>query len=98
MLIATLIARPLQRIAGVAAAVDSGDLSLRAGALGGRGEVAVLATAFDHMLERLERAFARQRDFVSDASHELRTPWPSSAPRSSCWTAKTIRTAATRDT
>ena len=74
VLIATLIARPLQRIAGVAAAVDSGDLSLRAGALGGRGEVGVLATAFDHMLERLERAFARQRDFVSDASHELRTP------------------------
>jgi signal transduction histidine kinase len=74
VLIATLIARPLRRMAGVAAAVDSGDLSLRAGAVGARGEVAVLATAFDRMLERLERAFARQRDFVSDASHELRTP------------------------
>ena len=34
----------------------------------------VLARAFDDMLERLERAFKRQRDFVSDASHELRTP------------------------
>jgi len=74
VLIATLIARPLKRMAAVAAAVDSGDLSLRAGAVGARGEVGVLATAFDHMLERLERAFARQRDFVSDASHELRTP------------------------
>ena len=34
----------------------------------------MLASAFDRMLDRLERAFARQRDFVSDASHELRTP------------------------
>jgi two-component system, OmpR family, sensor kinase len=74
VLIATLIARPLRRMAAVAAAIDSGDLSLRAGAVGSRGEVGVLATAFDHMLARLERAFARQRDFVSNASHELRTP------------------------
>jgi signal transduction histidine kinase len=74
VLIAALIARPLRRMTAVAAAVDSGDLSLRAGAVGRRGEVGVLATAFDHMLARLERAFARQRDFVSDASHELRTP------------------------
>lgn len=72
--IATLIARPLRRMAAVAAAVDAGDLSLRAGAAQARGEVGVLASAFDRMLERLERAFARQRDFVSDASHELRTP------------------------
>jgi signal transduction histidine kinase len=74
VLIATLLARPLRRMAAVAAAVDSGDLSLRAGTVGARGEVGVLAAAFDHMLARLERAFARQRDFVSDASHELRTP------------------------
>jgi two-component system OmpR family sensor kinase len=61
-------------MAAVAAAVDGGDLSLRTGAEGTRGEVGVLASAFDRMLERLERAFTRQRDFVSDASHELRTP------------------------
>jgi len=72
--IATLIARPLRRMAGVAAAVDGGDLSIRAGHVATRGEVGVLARAFDRMLERLDRAFARQRDFVSDASHELRTP------------------------
>jgi signal transduction histidine kinase len=74
ILIATLIARPLRRMATVAAAVDAGDLSQRAGSVAERGEVGALATAFDRMLERLERAFARQRDFVSDASHELRTP------------------------
>ena len=72
--LATLIAAPIRGMTRVAAAVEQGDLSLRAGAHAGRGEVRVLAQAFDSMLERLERAFKRQRDFVSDASHELRTP------------------------
>jgi signal transduction histidine kinase len=72
--LASLIAAPLRRMARVAAAAGSGDLSVRAVPVAGRGEVGVLARAFDHMLERLERAFRRQRDFVSDASHELRTP------------------------
>jgi two-component system, OmpR family, sensor kinase len=72
--LARLITAPLRRMTGVAAAVDAGDLSLRARLVGGRGELRVLSDAFDHMLERLERAFKRQRDFVSDASHELRTP------------------------
>jgi signal transduction histidine kinase len=72
--LATLIAAPLRRIARVAVAVDAGDLALRSGPLAARGEVRALSEAFDHMLERLERAFKRQRDFVSDASHELRTP------------------------
>ena len=72
--LAALIAAPLRRIARVAAAVDAGDLSLRAGPLAARGEVRTLSESFDHMLERLERSFNRQRDFVSDASHELRTP------------------------
>ena len=72
--LAGLITAPLRRMTRVAAAVEQGDLSLRAGAHAGRGEVRVLAQALDNMLERLERAFKRQRDFVSDASHELRTP------------------------
>jgi two-component system OmpR family sensor kinase len=72
--LATLIAAPLRRMARVAAAVDEGDLSMRAGPTHTRGEVRVLSDAFDHMLDQLERTFKRQRDFVSDASHELRTP------------------------
>ncbi|MDQ1466600.1 MAG: hypothetical protein QOH10_1015 [Actinomycetota bacterium] len=37
-------------------------------------EVARLARTMNTMLDRLERASARQRAFVSDASHELRSP------------------------
>jgi two-component system OmpR family sensor kinase len=72
--LAAIITAPLRRIAAVAEVAATGDLSVRAGAIRGRDEVAVLARRFDQMLARLERAFARQRQFVSDASHELRTP------------------------
>ena len=72
--LANLIAAPLRRITAVAASATEGDLSKRAGPVSPGDEVGVLAKAFDEMLERLERAFERQRDFVSDASHELRTP------------------------
>jgi signal transduction histidine kinase len=72
--LATLIARPLRRMARIAADIERGDLSKRAGPVTNPSEVKVLADAFDHMLDRLERTFRRQRDFVSDASHELRTP------------------------
>jgi two-component system, OmpR family, sensor kinase len=37
-------------------------------------EVAELAEAFNRMLDRLEVAFASQREFIRDVSHELRTP------------------------
>ena len=69
-----MIAAPLRRIARVAAAAGAADLSIRVAPVAARGEAGELARAFDHMLERLERAFRRQREFVSDASHELRTP------------------------
>src|SRR5207247_2427786 len=64
---------PLRRMAVVASEVDAGDLSHRMPE-GGAREVHQLAQSFNHMLDRLEEAFARQREFVSDASHELRTP------------------------
>ena len=71
--LANVISRPLRRMAAVASAVDSGDLSHRID-YEGDDEVGVLAEAFNHMLDRLEAGFRLQRDFVSDASHELRSP------------------------
>jgi signal transduction histidine kinase len=71
--LANLISRPLRRMAAVASAVDSGDLSHRID-YGGDDEVGVLAESFNHMMDRLEEGFRLQREFVSDASHELRSP------------------------
>jgi two-component system OmpR family sensor kinase/two-component system sensor histidine kinase BaeS len=71
--VANLITRPLRRMAAVASAVDSGDLSHRID-YSGEDEVGVLAESFNHMMDRLEEGFRREREFVSDASHELRSP------------------------
>lgn len=40
----------------------------------GTDEIAELTLTFNEMMNRLEDAFASQRDFINDASHELRTP------------------------
>ena len=40
----------------------------------GGDEIARLASTMNSMLERLERSAVRERRFVSDASHELRSP------------------------
>ena len=37
-------------------------------------ELKLLATSFNNMMARIEDAFIKQRQFLSDASHELRTP------------------------
>ncbi len=39
-----------------------------------RDELGQLASSFNELLDRLNRSFERQRRFVADASHELRTP------------------------
>jgi heavy metal sensor kinase len=55
--------------------------SITAKALGARlpvanpaDELGGLAQTFNDLLQRLEESFARQRQFMADASHELRTP------------------------
>ncbi|MDQ6835777.1 MAG: HAMP domain-containing histidine kinase, partial [Actinomycetota bacterium] len=68
------VSAPLRRMAAVATRVDAGELEPRMEPGDGRGEVGVLADAFNHMLDRLTGELKGQREFIADASHELRTP------------------------
>jgi two-component system, OmpR family, sensor kinase len=73
--------RPLERMAGTARSITTGDLSQRVSPSGGLSEVGQLGLALNTMLEDIEAAFQerdatelRLRQFLADASHELRTP------------------------
>jgi two-component system OmpR family sensor kinase len=66
---------PLERMAAdIKSVQDAGDLSRRVSEVGPRDEVGRVAESFNKMLSRLQEVFASQRRFLSDASHELRTP------------------------
>lgn len=67
--------RPVVRITATAREIyEQEDLSKRIGLTKGKDEIHQLAETFDQMLEKLETAFEREKQFTSDASHELRTP------------------------
>ncbi|MGC2129462.1 MAG: HAMP domain-containing sensor histidine kinase [Candidatus Aquilonibacter sp.] len=76
VLSATLAQRalaPLHAFSDLATEIEAHDLSRRV-RRSGEDELGRLGSAFDRMLDRLESAFARQRRFTADASHELRAP------------------------
>ncbi len=72
-LIARGVARPIVRLDAAARRVADGDLTVRA-VVEGTAEQRDLAHTFNAMTERLATLLAAQRDFVADASHQLRTP------------------------
>jgi signal transduction histidine kinase len=72
-ILAGSLARPLQRLAQTARRVESGDLGARAEAEGSR-EHREVAHAFNDMTERVGQVLEAQREFVANASHQLRTP------------------------
>ena len=71
--LAGTLARPLQRLAEAARRVEAGDLEARA-APEGSTEHREVAHAFNDMTERLGQVLEAQRQFVANASHQLRTP------------------------
>lgn len=68
--------RPVQQMSDSASEIGDGkDLSKRINLQGSsKDEIYHLAQTFDQMFERLETSFESEKQFTSDASHELRTP------------------------
>jgi signal transduction histidine kinase len=71
--VAQQIARPIRRLDRAARRVATGELDTTV-AVEGSSEQRSLARAFNEMTERVKRLLGGQRDFVADASHQLRTP------------------------
>ncbi len=74
-IIASRALMPIREISGAAAQIREGnDLKQRLDLGEGKDEVHQLAEQFNGMFARLDDSFQAQQQFVSDASHELRTP------------------------
>jgi signal transduction histidine kinase len=71
--LASSLSKPLRNVAETARRVEAGDLDARAKE-SGAAEQREVATALNDMTERLGRILAAQREFVANASHQLRTP------------------------
>ncbi|MEU7201754.1 HAMP domain-containing sensor histidine kinase [Streptomyces sp. NPDC045470] len=69
-----LALRPVTAIRTELAAVSESELDRRVPDPAGGDEIALMARTVNATLDRLEQAVTRQRQFVADASHELRNP------------------------
>ena len=65
---------PLVRMAAEADAIGAYDLSQRLPVPARRDEIRRLGSTLNRMLERLDAAVQRERNFTAEVSHELRTP------------------------
>ena len=72
--ISKVLLRPVTKIRETAEKISVEDLSQRIEIEGPDDELKELSITFNSMIDRLESSFEQQSRFVSDASHELRTP------------------------
>jgi signal transduction histidine kinase len=66
--------RPVDRVSTLAGRISHANLKERINYQSSNDEIKRLADTFDGMLSRLENSFESQKQFIQDASHELRTP------------------------
>lgn len=68
------ILRPIRTLTQTARKIEVERMDRRIPVPESHDELSELADTFNHMLDRLQAGFKQQQRFVSDASHELRTP------------------------
>nr|MDT0667553.1 histidine kinase dimerization/phospho-acceptor domain-containing protein [Micromonospora sp. DSM 115978] len=68
------VLRPVLHLDTVTHEIATGRLSARVSARIGPPELRRLTVSFNDMADHVEQAISRQRDFVADASHQLRNP------------------------
>jgi len=65
---------PVKTLTRTARRISATDLSRRIELRGAKDELYTLGETFNQMLDRLEKGFLSQQEFVAAASHDLRTP------------------------
>jgi heavy metal sensor kinase len=68
------ILQPINEMTDTVKNISTNNLSIRLNVSGSKDELKELAKTFNEMLSRIENQYIKQQQFVSDASHELRTP------------------------
>lgn len=66
--------KPMQEVVEEADKITASNLHKRLPIVNGNDEIGKLSATFNKMLDRLEASFVMQKNFVSNASHEFRTP------------------------
>ncbi len=65
---------PINDLSGQLASIDEENISERLDIISHDEQIVSLTQSFNHVLDRLEDAFERQKLFSANASHELKTP------------------------
>ena len=73
-IVSSKILQPIRDVTNTAKSIEANNMDERLELGKSQDEVTELADTFNHMLDRLQESFKQQQQFVSDASHELRTP------------------------
>jgi len=65
---------PLDEVTNKIREITEKNLNVRLDVKKNKDEISALSTSFNQMIDRIEKSYKKQKEFTSNASHELRTP------------------------